>query len=65
MVENEVSCGAIVFKKDIELKFLLMHKPDAKGFHGYWGFVKGNVEEGEDETDTVLRELNEETGAKQ
>jgi len=62
MVENEVSCGGIVFRKDIELKFLLMHKPDAKGFHGYWGFVKGNVEEGEDETDTVLRELNEETG---
>ncbi len=62
MVENEVSCGAIVFRKDIESKFLLMHKRHPKGLQGYWSFVKGHIEEGEEETDTVLRELNEETG---
>ena len=59
---KEKSCGAIVFRRDMEIKYLLMHKPDSKGFHGYWGFVKGQVEEGEEEKDTVIRELKEETG---
>jgi 8-oxo-dGTP pyrophosphatase MutT (NUDIX family) len=29
---------------------------------GHWDFVKGNIEEGETEKDTTIRELREETG---
>jgi len=54
---NEKSCGAVVFAKTPEIKFLLLQY-DA----GHWDFVKGNVEPNESETDTVVRELGEETG---
>ncbi len=54
---NEKSCGAVVFAKTPEIKFLLLQY-DA----GHWDFVKGNVELSERETDTVVRELGEETG---
>lgn len=61
-MKTETSAGAVVFRKDMEIKYLLMHKPTTKGFHGYWGFVKGIIEDKEDERDTVLRELKEEAG---
>jgi bis(5'-nucleosidyl)-tetraphosphatase len=55
---QEKSCGAVVFiKKDVEVNFLLLHYEA-----GHWDFVKGNVETGESEKETVLRELQEETG---
>lgn len=54
---REKSCGAVVFLKDPEPKFLLLHYEA-----GHWDFVKGNVEPNEGEKDTVLRELQEETG---
>lgn len=55
---QEKSCGAVVFiKKDTEVNFLLLHYEA-----GHWDFVKGNVEPGESEKATVLRELQEETG---
>jgi len=54
---NEKSCGAVVFAKTPEIKFLLLQY-DA----GHWDFVKGNVEPNESETDTVVRELGEKTG---
>ncbi len=54
----EKSCGAVVFlKKDNRLNYLLLHYEA-----GHWDFVKGNVEPNESEKDTVLRELQEETG---
>jgi bis(5'-nucleosidyl)-tetraphosphatase len=53
---NEKSCGAVVFTKTPEIMFLLLQY-DA----GHWDFVKGNVELNESETDTVVRELGEET----
>ncbi|MCD6529761.1 NUDIX domain-containing protein [Candidatus Bathyarchaeota archaeon] len=53
----ERSCGAIVFKKDGEIKYLLLqYNPK------YWGFVKGLNEKGESVEDTIRRELLEETG---
>jgi bis(5'-nucleosidyl)-tetraphosphatase len=46
-----------VFIKKSEVKYLLLHYQA-----GHWDFVKGNVESGESEKDTVVRELREETG---
>ncbi len=55
---QEKSCGAVVFiRKDAQVNFLLLHYEA-----GHWDFVKGNVETGENEKETVLRELQEETG---
>lgn len=52
------SAGIIVFKKDGQgIRYLLLH-------HGgdYWNFPKGTQEKGEDDLQTALRELREETG---
>jgi 8-oxo-dGTP pyrophosphatase MutT (NUDIX family) len=54
---REKSCGAVVFLKNTEVKYLLLHYEA-----GHWDFVKGNVEPNESEKDTVIRELQEETG---
>jgi bis(5'-nucleosidyl)-tetraphosphatase len=56
-VFREKSCGAVVFLKNTEVKYLLLHYEA-----GHWDFVKGNVEPNESEKDTVIRELQEETG---
>jgi bis(5'-nucleosidyl)-tetraphosphatase len=54
---HEKSCGAVVFFRNVQLKYLLLQYEA-----GHWDFMKGNVEPNESETDTVLRELKEETG---
>jgi bis(5'-nucleosidyl)-tetraphosphatase len=54
---NEKSCGAVIYSKSSELSYLLLQYEA-----GHWDFVKGNVEEGETEKDTTVRELREETG---
>lgn len=55
---SEKSCGAVVFRKENGVVYyLLLHHES-----GHWDFVKGNVEQNEQEKDTVLRELKEETG---
>jgi bis(5'-nucleosidyl)-tetraphosphatase len=54
---REKSCGAVVFLKNAETKYLLLHYEA-----GHWDFVKGNVEPNESEKETVTRELKEETG---
>ena len=53
----ESSCGAVVFVRNLNLNYLLLHYRE-----GHWGFVKGNVEFNETEKETVIRELEEETG---
>jgi 8-oxo-dGTP pyrophosphatase MutT (NUDIX family) len=53
----EKSCGAVIFSKNGKREYLLL-----KYGWGHWGFVKGHVEEGEDEKQTVLREAEEEAG---
>jgi len=52
----ERSCGAVIFHGD---KYLLL-----KYGWGHWGFVKGHVERGESEEETLWRETEEETGIK-
>lgn len=57
---KEKSAGAIVFREDKERKYLILHYEE-----GHWDFPKGNIEEGESEKQTVIREVEEETGIKE
>jgi 8-oxo-dGTP pyrophosphatase MutT (NUDIX family) len=55
---KQKSAGAVVFRRDgKDIKYLVLHYEA-----GHWDFVKGKVEKGEEEKQTVLRELKEETG---
>ncbi len=54
---NERSNGVIIFIKEKEINYLLLHYES-----GHWDFVKGNVEKDETEKDTIIRETKEETG---
>jgi 8-oxo-dGTP pyrophosphatase MutT (NUDIX family) len=54
---SERSCGAVVFTRDGELKYLLLHYEA-----GHWDFVKGHIEGSESELQTLRREIQEETG---
>ena len=58
-MKHERSAGAIVFRKEKEPLYLLLHY-EAK----HWDFPKGNVEKGEKDLETVKREISEETGIK-
>ncbi|MEE8168583.1 MAG: bis(5'-nucleosyl)-tetraphosphatase [Candidatus Hydrothermarchaeales archaeon] len=56
----EISAGAIVFRRqEKKINYLLLHYES-----GHWDFAKGNVERGEEAKETVLREIEEETGIK-
>jgi bis(5'-nucleosidyl)-tetraphosphatase len=55
---NEKSCGAVVYSKNGSGVSYLLLQYEA----GHWDFVKGNVEQGENEKETAVRELGEETG---
>jgi bis(5'-nucleosidyl)-tetraphosphatase len=55
---KEISAGAVVFRNSSHgPEFLILHYE-----LGHWDFVKGNVEKGEDEKETIRREVREETG---
>ena len=54
------SCGGVVIFRG---KILLLYKNFKNKYEG-WVLPKGTVEEGEDFTDTALREVLEETGSK-
>ena len=54
---SEKSCGAVIFKRNQNRKYLLLHYEG-----GHWDFVKGHVEKNESEIDTVRRETEEEVG---
>jgi len=58
-MKREKSCGALVYRiknDNVEL-LLLRHRAG-----GHWSFPKGHVEPGENEIQTALREVHEETG---
>lgn len=59
-MQREKSAGAVIFRKEGKsVVYLLLHyhfKSD------YWDFPKGNIEKGENEEETVKREVKEETG---
>lgn len=58
-MRREKSCGALVFRKTDKSYdlVLLRHR-----FGGHWSFPKGHVESGENEHQTAIREVKEETG---
>ncbi len=58
-MKRERSAGAIVFRKEKEPIYLLLHYEE-----GHWDFPKGHVESNETDTETVKREVEEETGIK-
>lgn len=57
----EKSAGAIIFYRcpDGKIEYLILQHNN-----NYWNFPKGRMEKGERETDTVRREVQEETGLK-
>jgi bis(5'-nucleosidyl)-tetraphosphatase len=58
---KEKSAGAIIYRMENGVPvYLLLHYQS-----GHWEFAKGHVEEGETEEETVLREVQEETGIDQ
>ena len=55
---KETSAGAVVYLREAnEIKYLLLNYA-----HGHWDFPKGHIDPGEQEIDTVRREVREETG---
>ncbi len=54
---KEISAGAVVFRRDGEIKYLLLRYES-----GHWDFPRGAIEIGEKEKETVMREAKEETG---
>ncbi|WP_457555316.1 bis(5'-nucleosyl)-tetraphosphatase [Candidatus Pyrohabitans sp.] len=56
-MKRERSAGAVIFRRNGKVKYLLL-----KYGAGHWDFVKGHIEPGESEVETLLREAEEETG---
>lgn len=55
---REISAGAVIFRRsDTGPHYLLLHQSLS-----HWDFAKGHIEKGENERDTVRREVAEETG---
>ena len=57
MAVEERSAGSVVFRESDEGRIYLLLQNS-----GRWDFPKGRVEKGESEVQTVLREVEEETG---
>jgi bis(5'-nucleosidyl)-tetraphosphatase len=53
----QISCGALIFRFDKGVPYYLLLQ-----YPTYWGFVKGTVEPGETEEQTLNREAAEEAG---
>ena len=59
-VKREKSCGALVYRITQNGQKELLFIKHRHGTH--WSFPKGHMEEGENEVQTALREVKEETG---
>jgi len=56
-IKRETSAGVVLFFRGDRILYLLL-----KYRWGHWGFIKGHIEPGEDEIETIKRETKEETG---
>ncbi len=57
-MEKEYAAGAVIFRKHKEdILFLVVYSARNE----IWGFPKGHVHKGESETETAIREIEEET----
>lgn len=57
---KEISAGAVIFREEDGIRYYLLLHYEV----GHWDFPKGHVEEGENDEETVRREVEEETGIK-
>ena len=59
---RESSAGVVIFRKNKEIKYLLLHYPsNSRAPKNYWDFAKGHIEKGESLIETARREAKEET----
>lgn len=56
--KNIQKAGAIILNKDGNNKIALLYRREQKD----WSFPKGHTEKGENPTETMIREIKEETG---
>ena len=56
----EKSCGIVLFYSEEFL--LIQHSTESNKIKGHWDFPKGHMENNENELETAIRELQEETG---
>ena len=62
MTTYERSAGIIPFRRrDNGIEFLLLHSQMVRNPDAAWEFPKGGIEDGEEEHETALREVREET----
>lgn len=62
-MQREKSVGAILYRKENnKIKFLLLYKKANDNYKESWDLSRGNIEKEEDEKQTVMREIKEETG---
>ena len=62
-MEYEVSCGIIPVRRvEGRIEYLLLHSALVRNPDAAWEFPKGSPDDGENETQAALRELQEETG---
>ena len=61
---KEVSAGVIIFRRNREIKYLLLHREAHERYRETWDFSSGNVEAREGEERAARREAEEETGIK-
>jgi 8-oxo-dGTP pyrophosphatase MutT (NUDIX family) len=59
---REFSVGAIIIRKERGIKFLLLYKKAHGIYKEGWYFTRGLIEKGEEEEETIRREIKEETG---
>ena len=63
IMQREKSVGAIIYEKeDDKIKFLILYKIANDKYKESWDFSRGNIEKEEDEKQTAVREIKEETG---